>query len=74
MGKIAAPAVSHQQPAPVNNNLETQPTMGEPALAPEVPAAADEPPAAFDPDHVEAVLVSVLDDLGAAHHRPFSRG
>jgi hypothetical protein len=29
---------------------------------------------AMEDDEVEAVLVSVLDDLGSAHHRPFSRG
>jgi hypothetical protein len=28
----------------------------------------------FDDERMEAVLVGVLDDLGAAHHRPFSRG
>jgi hypothetical protein len=30
--------------------------------------------APMDRDAVEAVLVGVLDDLGSAHHRPFSRG
>jgi hypothetical protein len=55
------------------------------AVEPEPEAVAVEPepePAAVEPapaptvadDHIEAVLVSVLDDLGAAHHRPFSRG
>lgn len=29
---------------------------------------------ALGDERVEAVLVGVLDDLGAAHHRPFSRG
>jgi hypothetical protein len=29
---------------------------------------------AMQDDEVEAVLVAVLDDLGSAHHRPFSRG
>jgi hypothetical protein len=29
---------------------------------------------ALDAGGVEAVLVGVLDDLGSAHHRPFSRG
>jgi hypothetical protein len=28
----------------------------------------------MEDEQVEAVLVSVLDDLGSAHHRPFSRG
>lgn len=31
------------------------------------------PPPALDPEQTMAVLSSVLDDLGAAHHRPFSR-
>jgi hypothetical protein len=39
-------------------------------------AAPTEPEAAsgIDPGRTEAVLNGVLDDLGAAHHRPFSRG
>jgi hypothetical protein len=28
---------------------------------------------AFDPERAESVLAEVLDHLGAAHHRPFSR-
>jgi hypothetical protein len=31
-------------------------------------------PETLDDARVEAVLVGVLDDLGSAHHRPFSRG
>jgi len=27
----------------------------------------------LDPDETVAALEAVLDDLGAAHHRPFSR-
>jgi hypothetical protein len=30
--------------------------------------------AAMDDEQLEAALVAVLDDLGSAHHRPFSRG
>jgi hypothetical protein len=43
---------------------------------PEVEPDPEPEPAApqLDDDHVEAVLVGVLDDLGSAHHRPFSRG
>jgi hypothetical protein len=40
----------------------------------EIVATAAAATAAFDPEQVEAVLVGVLDDLGSAHHRPFSRG
>ncbi|HEV7459713.1 MAG TPA: hypothetical protein VGN78_04190 [Solirubrobacteraceae bacterium] len=35
------------------------------------PPPAMEP--AFDPERAESVLAEVLDHLGAAHHRPFSR-
>jgi hypothetical protein len=50
-----------------------------PERPPLAPAAPPPPPPAPDPDalHAEdlrAVLDRVLDDLGAAHHRPFSRG
>ncbi len=50
------------------------PEIAEPELDGEITASATAATAAFDPEHVEAVLVGVLDDLGAAHHRPFSRG
>lgn len=58
----AAPA-TQDPPAPVR-------TAAEP------PSVAVAPPPPATPDalgDVEAVLVAVLDDLGAAHHRPFSR-
>ncbi|HWF73285.1 MAG TPA: hypothetical protein VG186_08070 [Solirubrobacteraceae bacterium] len=47
-----------------------QTPMVEPAPDPP-PVAPPAPPSSIDPD---AVLVGVLDKLGAAHHRPFSRG
>jgi hypothetical protein len=50
------------------------PEIAEPALDGEITATATAATAAFDPEQVEAVLVGVLDDLGSAHHRPFSRG
>jgi hypothetical protein len=51
----------------------------EPAPAPESPtpvAAEPEPAAAPEPagDGLQAALTAALDSLGAAHHRPFSRG
>jgi hypothetical protein len=54
----------------------TKSVVDDPPAAPPAPEAIDPeaaPPApeAIDPD---AVLVGVLDRLGAAHHRPFSRG
>jgi hypothetical protein len=50
------------------------PEIAEPVLDGEITATATAATAAFDPEQVEAVLVGVLDDLGSAHHRPFSRG
>jgi hypothetical protein len=31
-------------------------------------------PAALDPERARVILDEALDTLGAAHHRPFSRG
>jgi hypothetical protein len=45
-----------------------------PAPGPEVPAEADRPRSGLDEDGARAVLDGALDALGAAHHRPFSRG
>jgi hypothetical protein len=58
----------------------TPPTAGpEPVAEAEPEPVAHEPepepqPAGFDDDRVLAILTGVLDDLGSAHHRPFSRG
>jgi hypothetical protein len=64
--------------------LPEAPEIAEPVLdgeitasataASEITASATAATDALDPERVEAVLVGVLDDLGAAHHRPFSRG
>lgn len=54
-----APAPAPAPPAPI---AEASPTT---------PAVVTEP--SIDPDELVAVLTAVLDDLGAAHHRPFSR-
>jgi hypothetical protein len=46
----------------------------EPQPQPE-PVATEEPVTVpLDPQHAQAALDEVLDALGAAHHRPFSRG
>ncbi len=52
----------------------TEPEPAAPAHAPE-PAAPEHAhePAAPDSEAIVAKLGAVLDDLGAAHHRPFSR-
>lgn len=48
--------------------VEPEPVAVEPEPEPVAPA---EP--ALDGDRAEAILAGVLDDLGSAHHRPFSR-
>ena len=58
---------------------EPDPPLPEPAPEPDPPVGPDPLPAAAvetGPSAAEtlALLESVLDDLGAAHHRPFSRG
>ena len=66
----------HPEPAPI----ATEPESGAEDLAPApeaddpAPAASRDPVASLDPVRAEAVLSAVLDDLGAARHRPFSRG
>jgi hypothetical protein len=74
---------------PVAVELEPEPLAAEPPVAvepdpepvaaePEPVAAEPEPqtalaPAPLDAERAEAILTGVLDDLGSAHHRPFSR-
>ncbi len=65
------PVPDPQPPAPAPD--PPPPVIGPPPSDPLPPAAADVPPAALDPERAFAVLTGVLDDLGAAHHRPFSR-
>jgi hypothetical protein len=74
----------HEPPPPAPDEPQTSPqrTAGAgPPAAPAASASVVEPagPASVDPapleaGRAEAVLVGVLDDLGAARHRPFSRG
>jgi hypothetical protein len=76
------PIGAEPEPEPVAIEVEEQPDA-----APEVePQEADEEPeleeevrpdevsGALDPDRARLVLDEALDALGAAHHRPFSRG
>jgi hypothetical protein len=59
--------------------VEPEPVASEPgpvAVEPEPVAVEPDPepqPAPLDVERAEAILTGVLDDLGAAHHRPFSR-
>jgi hypothetical protein len=57
------------EPEPV----EPEPVAVEPEPEPE-PAAANPAEAPLDPERARLVLDEALDALGAAHHRPFSRG
>lgn len=73
------------EPEPVVEEPEPEPVMEEPEESEERPFGTiewevPEPPAAEEPESEpetpvdpEAVLHGVLDTLGAAHHRPFSR-
>jgi hypothetical protein len=81
-----APPVHDPEPIAIAAPVEPEPVAVEPEPEPVVepePVAVVEPEPdpepepttpALDADGVEAVLVGVLDDLGSAHHRPFSRG
>ena len=50
-----------------------EPVVEAPTPAPPPAAPAPPPAPALDPVRAEAALTTVLDTLGAAHHRPFSR-
>jgi hypothetical protein len=56
------------EPEPVAAEPEPEPVAAEPE--PEAPSA----PPALDPERARVILDEALDTLGAAHHRPFSRG
>ena len=63
-------ASSAVEPLPATG--EPEPVMAEP-LRPEPSSIEPEPPLHPEPPSPERVLVSALDSLGRAHHRPFSR-
>jgi hypothetical protein len=77
----AEPVAVEPEPAPVaaEPESEAEPVAVEPepeTLAPEPeaePVAVEPEPAPLDAERAEAILTGVLDDLGSAHHRPFSR-
>jgi hypothetical protein len=77
--RVPPPAaeVPIQEPEPEPEPIEEPPPL-QPVPDPEPPEAPapEEPlPAAqIDDDRAVAVLTEVLDNLGSAHHRPFSRG
>jgi hypothetical protein len=61
---VAEVAAPEPEPQPVAEVPEPEPE-------PEAVTAARDP---LDGDRAQAILTGVLDDLGSAHHRPFSRG
>jgi hypothetical protein len=82
---VSEPAVVEPEPEPVAEPepaAEPEPVVTEPPPEPvevdvEEPAAeeqSDEVSRSLDPDRARLVLDEALDALGAAHHRPFSRG
>jgi hypothetical protein len=68
------PVAMQAEPVEPEPDVEIEPVAIGPEPEPVAVAVAEIQPEPFDEAHVEAVLVSVLDDLGSAHHRPFSRG
>ncbi len=76
-GRWAALPAAEQAPAPVAApavpDAPEAPAVEVPEVEPEVRAEpAPEPDPEPDPE-LEGRLVAILDDLGSAHHRPFSR-
>jgi hypothetical protein len=77
----AEPVAVEPDPEPLaaEPEPEAEPVAVEPDPEPEPlvaaePEAEPEPgPAPLDAERAEAILTGVLDDLGSAHHRPFSR-
>jgi hypothetical protein len=73
------PLALEPEPEPVAVEPEPEPVAVEPdpeplAVEPDPePVAAEPQPASLDAERAEAILTGVLDDLGSAHHRPFSR-
>jgi hypothetical protein len=67
------------EPLAPEPEAEAEPVAAEPEpLAAELeaeaePVAVEPGPAPLDAERAEAILTGVLDDLGSAHHRPFSR-
>ena len=69
------------EPLPPPQTAAAVPVVDEPVAAEPEPVVAEEPApepepdaAALDGERAQAILAGVLDDLGSAHHRPFSRG
>jgi hypothetical protein len=70
----ARPPAPVRPPAPESSASAPEPAAPAPEAATPAPEPAETEPAPLDAGRAEAILTGVLDDLGAAHHRPFSRG
>lgn len=72
------PAPTTPDPAPQPPPAATQPCPPAPGPAPTPPDPGPAPtatqPERLDGERTAEILAGVLEDLGAAHHRPFSRG
>ena len=64
--EVPAGLTPAEQPEPAEQEPEPEPEPDEPE--------ADDADPAVDPERARAILDEALDALGAAHHRPFSRG
>jgi hypothetical protein len=62
---------SEPEPVADESAAEPEPVVEEPALEVDTDNGDD---AALDPERARVILDEALDTLGAAHHRPFSRG
>ena len=67
---LAAEPWPEAEPVAVEPDPDPEP---EPLVAAEPEAEPEPGPAPLDAERAEAILTGVLDDLGSAHHRPFSR-
>ena len=67
-------APSEPDPAPPTNPAPREPAPTVPDPAPALQPLRTTEPAPLDAGRAEQILFGVLDDLGAARHRPFSRG
>jgi hypothetical protein len=68
----AEPVALEPEPEPEPVAVEPAPVAVEPEPVPVEPEPEPQP-AVLDVERAEAILTGVLDDLGSAHHRPFSR-
>jgi hypothetical protein len=78
---VPDPLAAEPVPDPVAAEPVSEPVAAEPVSEPvadepesELDADALDAAAALDPERVLVILDEALDALGAAHHRPFSRG